>query len=87
VRYVQVDGELLPGLRLVPAPGHTRGLQVVVIETAGRPIVVGGDAAVRIGELDEPHTEGQPAGYAPYGHVTMFDCTHHTTTDASFVRA
>ena len=27
VRYVPVDGELelLPGLRLVPAPGHTRG--------------------------------------------------------------
>jgi N-acyl homoserine lactone hydrolase len=35
VRYVPVDGELelLPGLRLVPAPGHTRGMQVVVVET------------------------------------------------------
>ena len=52
VRYVPVDGEfeLLPGLRLVPAPGHTRGTQVVV---------VGGDMAVWFGELDEPHTEGQ----------------------------
>jgi N-acyl homoserine lactone hydrolase len=61
VRYVPVDGEheLLPGLRLVPAPGHTRGSQVVVIETEGRPVVVGGDVAVRLGELDEPHTEGQ----------------------------
>jgi N-acyl homoserine lactone hydrolase len=51
VRYVPVDGELelLPGLRLVPAPGHTRGSQVVV----------GGDVAVRFGELDEPRTEGQ----------------------------
>jgi N-acyl homoserine lactone hydrolase len=30
VRYEPVDGEfeLLPGLRLLPAPGHTRGLQV-----------------------------------------------------------
>src|SRR3954467_14093126 len=37
-----VDGEpeLLPGLRLVPAPGHTRGLQVIVVETGGRPVVV-----------------------------------------------
>ena len=37
VQYVPVDGEfeLLPGLRLVPAPGHTRGLQMVVVETAG----------------------------------------------------
>ena len=61
VRYVPVDGELelLPGLRLVPAPGHTRGMQIVVVETGGRPAVVGGDVAVWHGELDEPHTEGQ----------------------------
>jgi N-acyl homoserine lactone hydrolase len=61
LRYVPVDGELelLPGLRLVPAPGHTPGLQVVVIETGGRPVVVGGDVAVWFGELDEPRTEGQ----------------------------
>src|SRR6266487_3180143 len=45
VRYVPVDGELelLPGLRLVPAPGHTRGMQVIVVGTGGRPVVVGGD--------------------------------------------
>jgi len=61
VRYVPVDGELelLPGLRLVPAPGHTRGMQMVVVETGGRLVVVGGDVAVWFGELDEPHTEGQ----------------------------
>ena len=61
VQYVPVDGELelLPGLRLVPAPGHTDGMQVVVVETAGRPVVVGGDVAVWSGELDEPRTEGQ----------------------------
>ena len=61
VRYVPVDGELelLPGIRLVPAPGHTRGIQIVVVETGGRPIVIAGDVAVWFGELDEPHTEGQ----------------------------
>jgi N-acyl homoserine lactone hydrolase len=61
VEYVPVEGEheVLPGLRLVPAPGHTRGMQVVVVETGGRPAVVGGDVAVRLGELDEPHSEGQ----------------------------
>src|SRR5574340_1041720 len=44
VGYVPVDGEfeLLPGLRLVPAPGHTPGMQVVVVETGGRSLVVGG---------------------------------------------
>ena len=61
VEYVPVDGvfELLPGLRLVPAPGHTRGSQMVVVETGGRPVVVGGDVGVWFGELDEPTTEGQ----------------------------
>jgi len=61
VRYVPVDGELelLPGIRLVPAPGHTPGTQVVVVETGGRPIVIGGDMAVWFGELDEPQTDGQ----------------------------
>ena len=61
VQYVSVDGELelFPGLRLVPAPGHTPGSQVVVVETGGRPVVVAGDTAVWFGELDEPSTEGQ----------------------------
>jgi N-acyl homoserine lactone hydrolase len=30
-----------------------------VVETGGRPIVVGGDVAVRFVELDQPSTEGQ----------------------------
>lgn len=64
VRYVPVDGEfeLLPGVRLLPAPGHTPGTQVVVIETAepgGRPVVIAGDVAVWFGELDQPRTDGQ----------------------------
>jgi N-acyl homoserine lactone hydrolase len=61
VDYVALDGEheLLPGLRLVPAPGHSDGMQVVVIETDGRPIVVGGDVAVQHAELDDPQSEGQ----------------------------
>ena len=61
LEYTPVEGELelLPGLRLVPAPGHTRGMQVVVVATGERPVVVGGDVAVRFAELDEPHTEGQ----------------------------
>jgi N-acyl homoserine lactone hydrolase len=42
-----------------PAPGHARGSQVVVVETGGRPLVVGGDMAVSFAELDEPRDEGQ----------------------------
>ena len=61
VQYVPVDGEfeLLPGLRLVPAPGHCDGMQVVVVETDGRPHIVGGDVAVWFGEFDEPPTVGR----------------------------
>ena len=61
VQYVPVDGtlELLPGIRLVAAPGHTRGSQVVVLETGGTRSVIAGDTAVFFGELDEPRTEGQ----------------------------
>jgi N-acyl homoserine lactone hydrolase len=61
LQYIPVDGELevLPGIRLVPAPGHTPGSQVVVVETGGRPVVIAGDTAVFFQELDEPRTEGQ----------------------------
>src|SRR4051794_22961593 len=61
VRYVPVDGELelLPGVRLVPAPGHTRGTQVVIVESGSRPVVIAGDLAVSFAELNDPHTEGQ----------------------------
>jgi len=61
VQYVPVDGtlELLPGLRLVPTPGHTRGSQVVVVQTGGRSVVIAGDTAVFFDELEEPRTEGQ----------------------------
>ena len=61
VTYVPVDGEheLLPGIRLLPAPGHTDGLQVVVVETRDGLEVIGGDVAVWFGELDAPATDGQ----------------------------
>lgn len=61
VEYVEVDGEveLLPGVRLVPAPGHTAGSQVVLVESDGGPVVIAGDTAVVAGELDDPVTEGQ----------------------------
>jgi N-acyl homoserine lactone hydrolase len=61
VQYVPVDGtfELLPGVRLVPAPGHTEGSQIVVVETSGGSVVIAGDTAVFFGDLDEPTTEGQ----------------------------
>ena len=61
VTYSPVEGdvELVPGVRLLAAPGHTRGSQIVVVNSGGQPIVIAGDTAVWFGELDDPTTEGQ----------------------------
>lgn len=61
LEYVPADGEvtLAPGVRLLPAPGHTRGSQIVVVETDEGLVVIAGDSAVWAGELDDPQTEGQ----------------------------
>lgn len=61
IDYVELDGEheILAGVRLVPAPGHTRGSQIVVVETSTGPVVIAGDTAVWGGELEEPQSEGQ----------------------------
>jgi N-acyl homoserine lactone hydrolase len=59
--YVEHVGEveLLPGIRMLPAPGHTDGHQVVVVETDAGTNVLGGDVAVWFGEFDGGTTEGQ----------------------------
>src|SRR2546421_12846439 len=59
--YVEHVGEveLLPGVRLLPAPGHTDGHQVVVVETNAGPNVLGGDVSVSFRELGSGTTEGQ----------------------------
>jgi N-acyl homoserine lactone hydrolase len=61
VTYVEVDGnlELVPGVRLLAAPGHTPGSQVVVVDTGEHPTVIVGDTAVTARDLDQPSTEGQ----------------------------
>jgi len=61
VHYVQHEGdfELLPGVRVVATPGHTRGSQVVVVELDDGPVVIAGDTAVWFGELDEPSNDAQ----------------------------
>lgn len=61
VEYVPVDGdvELFPGLRLLAAPGHTDGSQIVLVEDSGGPVVVVGDLAITSHDLDAPRTPGQ----------------------------
>jgi N-acyl homoserine lactone hydrolase len=59
--YVEHEDEveLLPGIRLLPAPGHTDGHQVVVVETDGGTNVLGGDVGTSFNELVSGTTDGQ----------------------------
>jgi N-acyl homoserine lactone hydrolase len=59
--YVEHDGEvgLLPGIRLLPAPGHTHGHQVVIVETDAGTNILGGDVGTSFNELSSGTTEGQ----------------------------
>jgi N-acyl homoserine lactone hydrolase len=59
--YVEHEGEaeVLPGIRLLPAPGHTDGHQAVVVETGEGLVVIGGDVGISFEELRGGTTEGQ----------------------------
>jgi N-acyl homoserine lactone hydrolase len=59
--YVEHDGEaeILPGVRLLPAPGHTAGHQIVVVETDEGPVVLGGDVGHSFEDLESGSTPGQ----------------------------
>jgi len=50
---------VLPGIRLLPAPGHTAGHQVVVVDTADGSVVLGGDVGYSFRELGRGDTEGR----------------------------
>jgi N-acyl homoserine lactone hydrolase len=61
VTYVEHDGEaeVLPGIRLLPTPGHTEGHQSVLVDTDDGLVVLGGDVAYSFSELGKGETEGQ----------------------------
>ena len=56
--YVEHDGEaeVLPGIRLLPTPGHTAGHQSVLVAGVG---IVGGDVAYSFRELGAADTDGK----------------------------
>jgi N-acyl homoserine lactone hydrolase len=59
--YVEHDGEaeIMPGVRLLPAPGHTAGHQIVVVDTDEGPVVLGGDVGYSFAEVGQADTEGK----------------------------
>jgi N-acyl homoserine lactone hydrolase len=61
MNYVEHDGEaeILPGVRIVPAPGETRGHQIVVVESGEGTVVIGGDVGHTFAEIGEADTPGK----------------------------
>jgi N-acyl homoserine lactone hydrolase len=61
MNYVEHDGEaeILPGVRIVPAPGETRGHQIVVVDTPDGKAVIGGDVGHSFKEIGEADTPGK----------------------------
>ena len=61
---------LVPGVRLVLKPGHTPGMQCVVVDTAGGPHLITGDLA----PLYENVGIGQPEPILPGIHTDLVAC-------------
>jgi N-acyl homoserine lactone hydrolase len=57
--YVELDGEaeIVPGVRVLPTPGHTPGHQSVLVDTDAGLVVVAGDVAYTWEAFDEPDNE------------------------------
>ena len=61
MNYVEHDGEaeILSGVRIVPAPGETRGHQIVVVDTPDGTVVIGGDVGHSFEEIAAADTPGK----------------------------
>ena len=61
--YVELEGEqeVLPGVRVVPTPGHTPGHQSVLVETDDGLVVVAGDVAYTWSAFDAPGNDAAVA--------------------------
>jgi N-acyl homoserine lactone hydrolase len=61
--YVELQGEheVLPGLRVIPTPGHTSGHQSVLVETDDGLVVVAGDVAYNWSAFDAPENDAARA--------------------------
>ncbi len=67
LEMVEHETEVIPGVRVIPAPGHTPGHLALLLESEGRQLLNVGDAAVHPLHLEHPDWENgfdQEAGRA-----------------------
>jgi len=57
LRLLQGEAQILPGVRVVPTPGHTPGHQSLVIEDRGGSVILAGQAAYTVAEFVDPERE------------------------------
>jgi glyoxylase-like metal-dependent hydrolase (beta-lactamase superfamily II) len=57
IETVDRETEIVPGVRLIPAPGHTPGHLALMVSSGGRHLLNLGDAAVHPLHLEQPELE------------------------------
>ncbi len=57
LHLLQGEAEVLPGMRVIPTPGHTPGHQSLVIEDREGPVILAGQAAYTVAEFVDPERE------------------------------
>jgi glyoxylase-like metal-dependent hydrolase (beta-lactamase superfamily II) len=57
---VEREGEIVPGVSVIPAPGHTPGHMVVSFQSGGEELLYVGDAALHTLQLEHPGWLPQP---------------------------
>ena len=57
---VEHEGEIVPGVAMLPAPGHTPGHMVVSVKSGGEELLYVGDAALHTLQLEHPDWLPQP---------------------------
>jgi glyoxylase-like metal-dependent hydrolase (beta-lactamase superfamily II) len=58
LKLLDGNGELLPGVKVVQVDGHFPGLQLVVVETKGKPIILANDSMHFYANLEKDHPMG-----------------------------
>jgi glyoxylase-like metal-dependent hydrolase (beta-lactamase superfamily II) len=58
LKLLDGDKDLFPGIRVVKVGGHYPGLQIVVVKTAGKPIVIASDAVHVYDNLEKDRPMG-----------------------------
>jgi len=82
--YVELEGEqeLLPGVRVLPTPGHSPGHQSVLVETDDGLVVVGGDVAYTWTAFDAPGNDAAMT-LAHLSPARIFLAHEHVPRDAA----